>query len=136
MCLVVEILTTLQLVKLIDFAISTINSMYVYTGFINSFVKVNFNANFTQATCKLIYKIRLNCTFVYESQGDNSQSLITSTLMGTSQTDTVIFNLDTLPNVNYYFTATASSGRDTAVVEGTFTSLRQTGTHVHGFCQL
>ena len=99
----------------------------MHTGFINSFFKVNFNSNFTQAACKLIYKIRLNCTLVYESHGDNSHIITTSTVMGASQTDTVILNLDTSPNVKYYFIATVSSGRDTAVVEGTFTSLRQTG---------
>lgn len=88
---------------------------------------MNFNANFSQATCKLIYKIRINCTLVYESQDDNSHILTTSTIMGASRTDTVILNLDILPNVKYYFNATASSGTDTAVVEGTFTNLRQTG---------
>ena len=96
----------------------------MHTGFINSFFKVNFNSNFTQATCKLIYKIRLNCTIVYENHSDNSHIL---TAMGTSKTDTVILGLDIVPNVKYYFIATAISDRDTAVVEGTFTSSRQTG---------
>lgn len=96
----------------------------MHTGFINSFFKVNFNSNFTQATCKLIYKIRLNCTIVYENHSDNSHIL---TAMGTSKTDTVILGLDIVPNVKYYFVATAISDRDTAVVEGTFTSSRQTG---------
>ena len=100
----------------------------MYAGYINSIFKIDFNTNFSQATCKLIKKIRLNCTLVYVSHGDNSQGVATSGMtMGTSRTDTVILNLDTLPNVNYYFTATAISGKDAAVVEGTFTSLTQTG---------
>ena len=98
----------------------------MYAGFINSFFKVSFNANFSKANCKLIYKRRLNCTLVYASHNDG-HNLTASVVTVTSQTDSVLLNLDTLPNVKYYFTATASSGRDTAVVEGMFTSLRQTG---------
>ena len=99
-----------------------------HTGFTNTFFEVNFNANFTQATCKLFHLTRLECTFVYmlnESRDDNSLISATSLVTGTSRTDTVIINLKTLPNVIYYFIATAKSGSFTAAVEGTF--IRQTG---------
>ena len=104
------------------------NYFCTHTGFTNSFFEVNFNSNFTQATCKLFYLTRLECTFVYalnESRDDNSLVSTTSLVMGTSRTDTVILNLETLPNMIYYFTATARSGPFVAVVEGSFT--RQTG---------
>ena len=100
-------------------------TLHVYTGFVNSLFKVNFNMNFSQATCRLIYKIRINCTLVYKRFDDKSHILTTSTVVGISLTDTVILNLDILPNVKYYFTATASTGTDIAVIEGTFT--RQIG---------
>ena len=89
-------------------------------------LNVKFYANFTQVICKHLPWKRienniLNCSINYGPFSDISQTFVVTAI---SQSDTLILDLSSyapLPNVQYYYTVSATYGTSNTIVEGTFT---------------
>ena len=101
--------------------------MYINAEANNVILKVKFNCDFTEVTCKFIpwryhHESSLNCSVAFGILGNASQVFF---ITDTSATDTVILDLSTttlLPNVIYLFSVSTIYRNSTTTVEGTFTT--------------